>query len=101
MLQRQKAESRRQIAYFDKLFSAFPQSLISNLQSQQPLVEPLSDRELEVLNLMANGATNQQIADELVVAKSTAKKHVSNIIGKLGVENRTTAVARARELNLI
>lgn len=50
---------------------------------------------------MANGAINQQIADELMVAKSTAKKHVNNIIGKLGVENRTTAVARARELNLL
>lgn len=101
MLQRQKAEGRRQIAYLDKLFNAFPQSLFFNLQSHEPLVEPLSERELEVLNLMADGATNQQIADELVVAKSTAKKHVSNIIGKLGVENRTTAVARARELNLL
>jgi len=101
MLQRQKAEGRSQIAYFDKLFNAFPQSLFSHLQSQESLVEPLSERELEVVKLMADGATNQQIADELVVAKSTAKKHVSNIIGKLGVENRTTAVARARELNLL
>lgn len=67
----------------------------------QNLVEPLSERELEVLTLIANGATNQQIADELVIAKSTAKKHVSNIIGKLGVENRTAAIARARELHLI
>ena len=101
MLQRQKAEGGRQIAYLDKLFNAFPQSLFFNLQSQEPLVEPLSERELEVLKLIADGATNQQIADQLVVAKSTAKKHVSNIIGKLGVENRTTAVARARELGLV
>jgi len=101
MLQRQKAEGRRQIAYFDKLFNAFPQSLFLNSQSQDSLVEPLTEREREALKLMADGFTNQQIADELVVAKSTAKKHVSNIIGKLGVENRTTAVARARQLGLI
>jgi LuxR family maltose regulon positive regulatory protein len=50
---------------------------------------------------MSNGMTNQEIALELVIAVTTAKKHVSNIIGKLGVTNRTQAVARARELNLI
>ena len=65
------------------------------------LVEPLSERELEVLLLLAEGATNQEIAGELVIAVTTAKKHVSNIIGKLGVHNRTQAVAHARELNLI
>src|SRR5512132_3550601 len=65
------------------------------------LVEPLSERELEVLQLLAVGRSNQQIAQELVVALDTAKKHVSHILDKLGVANRTQAVARARELELL
>jgi LuxR family transcriptional regulator, maltose regulon positive regulatory protein len=65
------------------------------------LVEPLSDRELEVLQLLATGRSNQQIAEELVVALDTVKKHVSRILDKLGVANRTQAVARARELQLL
>ena len=65
------------------------------------LVEPLSERELEVLALVATGRSNQQIAEELVVALDTAKKHVSHILDKLGVVNRTQAVARARELQLL
>ena len=67
----------------------------------QPLIEPLSDRELEVLQLLTEGLTNQQIADKLFVVIGTVKKHTSNIYGKLGVSNRTQAIARARELNLL
>jgi LuxR family maltose regulon positive regulatory protein len=51
------------------------------------LIEPLSERELEVLQLMAGGASNQDIAESLIIAFTTAKKHVSNIIRKLGVDN--------------
>jgi LuxR family maltose regulon positive regulatory protein len=65
------------------------------------LPEPLSERELEVLALVAAGKTNQEIARELFVAKSTIKTHIKNIYGKLGTRNRAQAVARARELNLI
>jgi len=65
------------------------------------LAEPLTDRELEVLGLLAAGLANKQIARELVVAPETAKKHVSHILGKLGAANRTQAVARARELGLL
>ena len=65
------------------------------------LAAPLTDRELEVLGLLAAGMANQQIARELVVALETAKKHVSHILGKLGAANRTQAVARARELGLV
>jgi len=54
-----------------------------------------------VLALIAQGATNREIADELVIALTTAKKHVSNILGKLAVSNRTEAAARARALDLI
>jgi LuxR family maltose regulon positive regulatory protein len=67
---------------------------------QDYLIEPLSKRELEVLQLMANGASNQDIADGLIIAMATAKKHVSNIIQKLGVENRTQAGVKGRNLGL-
>lgn len=63
--------------------------------------ERLSDRELEVLRLIATGATNQRIADTLTLSLLTAKKHSSNILGKLGAANRTEAVARARDLGLL
>ena len=68
---------------------------------QQPLIEPLSERELQVLRLVAAGKSNQEIAAELVLAVGTVKAHTSNIYGKLGVRSRTQAVARARELNLL
>lgn len=65
------------------------------------LVEPLSERELEVLRLIDAGATNQAIGDRLFVSVNTVKKHTTNIFGKLGVNNRTHALARARELRLL
>jgi LuxR family maltose regulon positive regulatory protein len=67
----------------------------------QPLIEPLSERELEVLRRVAAGYSNQDIAQELVVAESTVKKHIHNIYGKLGVGSRTQAAAKARELGLL
>jgi LuxR family maltose regulon positive regulatory protein len=65
------------------------------------LVEPLSPRELEVLRLLATGATNRAIAKELVVTLDTVKRHLSHLFSKLEVANRTQAVARARELGLL
>jgi LuxR family maltose regulon positive regulatory protein len=65
------------------------------------MAEPLTDRELEVLQLLAAGRSNQRIAHELVVALDTVKKHVTHVLGKLGAANRTEAVARARQLGLI
>ncbi len=65
------------------------------------LIEPLSDRELEIVRLMASGMTNQQIADRLHVVVGTVKVHNHHIFGKLGVSNRVQALARARELNLL
>ena len=65
------------------------------------LIEPLTDRELEVLRLLAAGRSNQDIARELVVTVDTVKKHVSHILGKLGGSNRTEAVTRARQMDLI
>jgi LuxR family maltose regulon positive regulatory protein len=65
------------------------------------LAEPLTDRELEVLRLLAAGRSNQRIAHDLVVALDTVKKHVTHVLGKLGAVNRTEAAARARQLGLI
>ena len=67
----------------------------------QGVVEPLTARELEVLDLLAAGRPNRDIADELVVTLDTVKRHVSHIFDKLGVFNRTEAVVKARELHLI
>jgi LuxR family maltose regulon positive regulatory protein len=65
------------------------------------LVEPLSQRELEVLHLMALGKTNQEIARQLIIARGTVKAHTANIFRKLDVANRTEAVARAMQLGLL
>jgi DNA-binding NarL/FixJ family response regulator len=64
-------------------------------------IEPLTPRELEVLALLARGATNREIATDLVITERTAKFHVSSILGKLGADNRTEAVALAAQRGLI
>jgi LuxR family transcriptional regulator, maltose regulon positive regulatory protein len=65
------------------------------------LVEQLTARELEILQLVAVGTPNQRIAEQLVVTLDTVKKHITHLLGKLGAANRTEAVARARQLGLI
>ena len=67
----------------------------------QPLIEPLSERELEVLRLIAVGYSNQEIADRLIIAEGTVKRHINNIYGKLQVGSRTQAVAAARDLHIL
>ena len=68
---------------------------------EQPLIDPLSERELEVLRLIAEGLTNREIAARLTVVIGTIKAHTSNIYSKLGVSNRTQAVTKAQELNIL
>ncbi len=70
-------------------------------QAVPTLPEPLTPREQEVLHLLAQGASNQEIANRLVVSLTTVKKHVGSLLLKLAAENRTHAVARARELSLL
>jgi ATP/maltotriose-dependent transcriptional regulator MalT len=65
------------------------------------LEDPLSERELEVLNLLASGKTNSEVAGDLFVSVGTVKSHTGNIYRKLGAKNRAEALARARELGLI
>lgn len=72
-----------------------------SVTAEQPLVEPLTPREMEVLACIADGLTNQEIADRLVLALGTVKSYTSEIYGKLNVSNRTEAVARARALQLL
>jgi DNA-binding NarL/FixJ family response regulator len=67
----------------------------------QPLVVPLSDRELEVLKLLAEGSSNREIAGALFLAEGTVKNHVTNVLAKLGARDRTQAALRARGLGLV
>jgi DNA-binding NarL/FixJ family response regulator len=67
----------------------------------QPLVVPLSDRELGVLRLLADGRSNREIAAELFLAEGTVKNHVTNVLAKLGARDRTQAALRARALGLL
>ncbi len=68
--------------------------------SPSPLVEPLTSREMDILRLLSEGLNNHEIADQLVITEGTVKNHVTNILGKLGVRDRTQAALRAHELNL-
>lgn len=76
-------------------------SITGNRPRAQPLAEPLTDREMEVLRLMASGATNQDIAETLYIGLGTVKHHVRAIFGKLGARDRVQAVLLAQELNLV
>lgn len=91
------------LTFVQKLLTAFEarrQRTSTPASSVGELPEPLSERELEVLKLLAQGCSDKEIAERLVIARETVHKHLKNIYGKLDVHNRTAAVARARELHL-
>jgi LuxR family maltose regulon positive regulatory protein len=108
-------QDRKLLGYADKLLAAFaqtapvPQSEVSNstpprtgdYSQQSTMVEPLSQRELEILQRIAQGLSNREISERLFLALSTVKGHNLKIFGKLQVQRRTEAVARARELGLL
>ncbi|MFN2304334.1 MAG: LuxR C-terminal-related transcriptional regulator [Anaerolineales bacterium] len=88
--------------YVAELVSAFELIPEYKIATQlQPLIEPLSDRELEVIHLIASGCTNSEIAEELFITVGTVKAHTNNIYRKLNVRNRTQAIAQARALGLL
>ncbi len=92
--------------YLDTLLTAFQQESKAHMPAEkstksQLLSEPLSEREQQVLQLLAQGSSNQDIAQDLVIALDTVKRHVSHIFSKLGVTNRVQAVKQARELGLL
>src|SRR5215211_2710979 len=87
--------------YLRKLMAVLERGATGATLPAARLPEPLSERELEVLQLIAAGKTNRQIATELFVSVGTVKTHINNVYGKLDVHSRTQALARARELDLI
>jgi ATP/maltotriose-dependent transcriptional regulator MalT len=87
--------------YLRKLMAVLERGATSATLPAARLPEPLSERELEVLQLIAAGKTNRQIATELFVSVGTVKTHINNVYRKLDAHSRTQALARARELNLI
>ena len=98
----QQARAREVMpAYVDQLLTAFSGEIPFPAPAGQALPEPLTEREAEVLGLLAAGLTNREIAQELVISPETVKKHTGSIYGKLVVHSRTEAVARARELGLL
>ncbi|HZW02861.1 MAG TPA: LuxR C-terminal-related transcriptional regulator [Anaerolineaceae bacterium] len=102
----ESARRGRQAAYCRRLLGAMGESLPGSdddgrARVESPLVEPLSERELEVLRLLAGGKSNQEIAETLYLSVGTVKTHAHHIYGKLAVQNRVQAIARSRELGLI
>ncbi len=89
--------------YVAQLLAAFDEQHVAGpaISARSTLVEPLTEREREVLHLLSTGASNREIARRLVLSVGTVKKHVYNICGKLGTQSRTQALARARGLNLV
>jgi LuxR family maltose regulon positive regulatory protein len=95
------SETIEALAYLDRLLAAFPSQTNPGAPGRGILPEPLSDRELDILRLIASGRSNQEIADILVIAVSTVKSHINNLYGKLGTNRRTEAIAIARGLGLL
>jgi LuxR family maltose regulon positive regulatory protein len=112
LLSRMREQERKHgpTSYVDKVLAAFGQDgaepehedeRAGERMSVQPLLDPLSERELEVLRLIIRGDSNQEIAQTLVLSIDTVKRHVSNIFSKLRVNNRIQAAARVRVLGLL
>jgi LuxR family maltose regulon positive regulatory protein len=102
---RQRRGDGRLLGYADRLIAAFRPLAGAGPAGTTPetggLVEPLTERELQVLQVLSDGRSNQEIADELVIAVGTVKKHLNTIFGKLNVTSRTECVLRAQELHLV
>lgn len=86
--------------YVSKLLEAISSGLTGDAPAS-PLLDPMTEREQEILNLIAQGQTNRQIADALFISVGTVKGHVNHILSKLDVKNRTQALVQARELHLL
>ena len=96
-----RGESFLQPAIAAKVVAEFARLTDTRPPRALPLPEPLSERELEVLRLLATGATNREIGATLFIAEGTVKNHLTSILGKLGARDRTQAVLKAQELGLL
>lgn len=95
----QPSIARKVVAEFSRL--ATQSRPVAPPPAAAPLEEPLTERELEVLHAIAAGLSNREIAERLVITEGTVKNHVSNLLAKLGVRDRTQALIRARALGLV
>lgn len=96
-----RGESVLQPSVAAKVIARFAQLPDEATPRPQPLVVPLSDRELEIVRLLADGRSNREIATALFLAEGTVKNHVTNVLAKLGARDRTQAALRARSLGLV
>ena len=96
-----RGESFLQPSVAAKVVAEFARLSRKTVGTQNSVIEPLSERELEILRLMAQGASNREIAGTLFLAEGTVKNHVTNILGKLEVRDRTQAAIKAKESGLI
>lgn len=96
-----RGESFLQPSVAAKVVAEFARLTNKAVMHAESLVEPLSAREREILRLIATGASNREIANTLYLAEGTVKNHVTNILGKLAVRDRTQAALKAKEIGLI
>jgi DNA-binding NarL/FixJ family response regulator len=96
-----RGESLLPPAIAAKVVAALTRTAASSATRAQPLADPLSERELEIVRLLASGATNREIAATLVLAEGTVKNHLTNILGKLGARDRAQAALIAKDLGII
>ena len=108
MMQLLREASAREILpdYTDKLLAAFEAEKQKgedkpDLSPTEPLIDPLSQREIKILQLIAQGLSNREIGERLFLALDTVKGHNRKIYGKLGVKNRTQAINKAKSLNIL
>ena len=87
--------------YVAQLLGAFGREAELPSPAMASLVEPLTEREMDVLRLLVAGMSNAEIAEELVIAVSTVKSHINHLYGKLDAQSRTQAVAKAQALDLL
>jgi len=81
--------------------ATLPNDTLVGPRSAQPLIEPLTEREQEIMQLLAKGLSNKEIAERLILATGTVKWYTRQIYGKLGVQSRTQAIAQARALDIL
>ena len=97
----QPSITRKVLSEFARLGRVQPEIVPSPQPEKSPLVEPLTERELDVLHCIAQGLSNREIAERLVITEGTVKNHVSNLIAKLDVRDRTQALLKAKDLGII